>query len=367
MSTPDPTELVDKKARRKRVGKWIWAAAMWVKNRRSAKAVENAIKSNRVAVVALTASVAAAGVGGYAVNEAYQAQGDVRTLGDRLTAVEQAQRAATAALASLEYELDVLTDSTAQSLRNLRNRADALAGRMQDVKAEVRNLPPVIDSRPATKRAFDLAAKAQAAAQQAQAAAQAAQENSTDPEARKAAEDAQKAAQRAEGQAVDAQKAAADANLAAVDAQASADQAKADAATALNAALAAQDKAGAALETADWAPKNYTLVQQTIGDGGTKAYPMGDLVVPAAGTYTAIISFQDGYGCNGDPFQILLDGVAVAGFTSQYGFCGSVVKVLTFNAPAGTHAITISVGCKPPGNGACVFNATTTIIRARNS
>lgn len=211
MSSPD-----EKYEKKKGPVRKFWdnakAIIQFLKNRRAARAVASQLASNKAAVIALTTSVAAAGVAGYGVHEAVVAQDQVRTLGQRVAAVENEVRFANVALAQLEHELAELADSSAQGMKNLKKRSDNLADRMKDVRRQVEDLPPAPQSSPVADDALRLAQNAQKAAQKAQKAAEHAHDASEDAEARKAAKEAQKAAQDAHKEALDAQDAAEDAH-----------------------------------------------------------------------------------------------------------------------------------------------------------
>lgn len=339
------------------------AAALWLRNRRSAKKVANAIASNQLATAALAASVAAAGVGAYGTIQAYEAKSEAKQasqgvagIRERLSAVESDIRLANVALAQAQYQLDVLKDKTTQGFRNLRSRLTVLVRQVDSTSRSLRNLPKPTepkDYQPAIDRAKLLAENAQKAADQARAealaaqnAAQEAAKNAVDPAARAAAQEAAQAASDAADIARDAQDAANDLKEEAADLQVQID------------ALPAQD------HTYD--THTFAINGKTIADGQTVTFPVGELNVPADGKYNVTMTFQDGYGCNGDPFRLQLDGTTVAQFTSPYGNCGQISRTFQFNATAGNHQVSLQVGCLPPYNGACVVDGSVSITKVRN-
>lgn len=101
-----------------------------------------------------------------------------------------------------------------------------------------------------------------------------------------------------------------------------------------------------------------------VPDGGTvTAAQDGQLYVAVAGSYLVRWTVQDGYGCNGDPITLLSDGVPVATWTTSYGDCGVQYKAHVVSFTAGSHHLTVSMGCQPPGNGDCIISVHAAISR----
>lgn len=121
-------------------------------------------------------------------------------------------------------------------------------------------------------------------------------------------------------------------------------------------ALAKASASGALNATAIVAP------QMNIGDGQTVSRNMPSL---PGGSYVIQWWVQDGYGCNGDPIKLLTNaGTVVAQWTTAYGNCNQQTRMQTFTLPAGMHEMALSVGCMPPGNGACVVDVYAVITRS---
>lgn len=248
----------------KTVLSWPWKALVWLKSRRSARGVARALATNQVATAALAASVAAAGVGGYATYKTVQEghridaqEASQRILAQRLAAVEIDQRSATVALAQLQYQQDVLKSERTQDMKNMSKQLGVLSNRVAAVSDDVAALPSVPDSKPAIAAARDLAVKAQAAADKAQKTAN---------DAAKAAQKAQDAAVAAQASATDpeARAKAAEALRAAQDAAAAAKEAKGAAQAASSAAVAAQVGADGANAKIDALPPGYQPFPRTI-------------------------------------------------------------------------------------------------------
>lgn len=342
-------------AKKETVLQKVWRAlvkaAMWLKGRRANKKL--------MLQVLAVATVAATTVTAFVVER----------LDDRVSAVEDRPVSAPTDLSGVEARLTALAkkvSSIQESVRRLNQRSaadvDALTRELSAAASQINGLAEDITALSTKVAAAEESAEIAALAEKIDAVASTAADA-----AQQAAEAAQKAADAAltAAQAANdpvARRAAADALQAAQNAAAAADEA---AAAAEAASVTAEEAAAAVEETNQSLPYTISVAQANVGDGQTVVKPAGTLVAPADGEYTIAWSFQDGYGCNGDAIKLLVDGTAKASWGSAYGNCNQQFRTQTFTTTKGPHVLGVSLGCLPPGNGACVMNVTAMINRVR--
>lgn len=241
--------------KRPRIWTAIKAAGLWLKNRRSARAVARGIAANQVATAALAASVAAAGVGGYgavqardAQNATQRAEHDVAGLKTRFQILSDNLELTRSNVVGLLARTAGLETKSAIQLRALGFRTSSVAKELSQLADQVAGMP----------------------SGEAQTAALAAQIAETASQAQRAMRKAEKAATAA-AEADDDEFARAAASQAAVDAGLAAQQ-----------AAEAQRVAENARDDARYAP-----VVLAFPDGGPYER---SFVLPADGTYTVTLA-----------------------------------------------------------------------------
>lgn len=162
----------------------VWSFVKWLRSRHGAQALARAVATNQIATAALAASVATAGVGGYAT---YQNVQQGHQIASQAAALDHAQAALTLAqtqLTALKADTAALKVTDAKQIAALDSKLLAQSASLASLASRVASTPSLAG------QVSKLAAATSLAAQQAQLALIAAR-GASDPAARDAAAKAQ--------------------------------------------------------------------------------------------------------------------------------------------------------------------------------
>lgn len=193
------------RSRRRRVLDAITKAFLWLKNRRSSRAVAKAIASNRLAMAALATSVVATGVASYGAVSADEAQSRLDRVIQAQASTEALVRALQAEIAAAQSSIAGLADRADEGAIHNAAAFDALAARSRAVGRSMSALAGQVAAMPSgapqtaalARQVTATAQQAQRAMQEAQKASAAAAKDSPDLQARAAAAEASQDAQAA--------------------------------------------------------------------------------------------------------------------------------------------------------------------------
>lgn len=360
MTSFEPQPPAEKKKKRTDLVSKVWT---FIQNRRTART----ISQHGQALAALTA-VTAAGVAGYGVIEAKQAQHQIGDLRAQVDTLRTDTLLAVGQIAALRANVDKLERKSAKQLHQLRTDLNRAGLTVDRLAMQLAALPPAPDLAPIAARVSKLAAATSEATRLANAATAAAADQQDD-EARRQAELANEAAGSAAAAAREAQRAAREALSRALASADTATEARVVADAAAAAAAASGLKADQALADAaeakatalayDPFPRVITLPDFTDPPGAVGQNRTFTVDLPR-GSYRAVLTMR-GEGVQPWYVDMSVPGVAAPRANGVGNL--DVTTELTLTTGGGTTTFTVRRDGFNPNSPATFINTTITIER----